>query len=440
LSLDEAKGQIEADLKRQKVTQKFAGAADQFQNLVYEQADSLAGVAKALGLQAKTTDWATRADAQKLAFGNAKFVQALFAPESVSAKRNTEAIEVGPNSLMAGRIVEYKPAAPRPFDDVKDEIRRQLVAREATALADKEGRAKLALLEQGKSDKEAGVTFGKPVSVLRNQMQPGFTPDALTRVFRVDAAKLPQYVGATNERGGYSIYRVQKTMMPPTATDPSKLVAARSRIGELQSRELFDAYVSALKAKADLRINQANLEKVAARAAHGAPGAKAPKERAIASRRMRPAPPATIPTTESEAAARTFACENGGPGPPFFFPAAARRSSGATLADLLVEPIARLAPRDVVDQDLLAFFVDAADGLIRLVQAQPRPGVGAVLLQLELLGARLGGLLLVVGALRLLLLQIGFLIGEITAAGLAAGAGAPTTSALMFPGGAGRSR
>ena len=261
LSLDEAKGPIEADLKRQKVTQKFAGAADQFQNLVYEQADSLAGVAKALGLEAKTTDWATRADAQKLAFGNAKFVQALFAPESVSAKRNTEAIEVGPNTLMAGRIVEYKPAAPRPFDDVKDEIRRQLVAREASALAEKEGRAKLALLEQGKSDKEAGVTFGKPVSVLRNQMQPGFSPDALTRVFRVDSDKLPQYVGATNERGGYSIYRVQKTMLPPTAADPSKLVAARSRIGDLQSRELFDAYVSALKAKADLRINQANLEK-----------------------------------------------------------------------------------------------------------------------------------------------------------------------------------
>jgi peptidyl-prolyl cis-trans isomerase D len=261
LSLEEAKGPIEVDLKRQKVTQKFAGAADQFQNLVYEQADSLSGVAKALGLQAKTTDWATRADAQKLAFGNAKFVQALFAPESVSAKRNTEAIEVGPNTLMAGRIVEYKPAAPRPFDEVKEEIRRQLVVREASALAEKEGRAKLALLEQGKSDHDAGVTFGKPVSVLRNQMQPGFSPDALTRVFRVDAAKLPQFVGALNERGGYSIYRVQKTMMPPTAADPSKLVAARGRIADLQSRELFDAYVASLKSKVDLRINQANLEK-----------------------------------------------------------------------------------------------------------------------------------------------------------------------------------
>ena len=105
----------------------------------------------------------------------------------MAAKRNTEAFEVGPNTLMAGRVVEYKAAAPRPFDDVKDEIRRQLVRREASEMAQKAGLAKLALLEQGKSDKEAGVTFGKPVSVLRNQMQPGFSPDALTKVFRVDA-------------------------------------------------------------------------------------------------------------------------------------------------------------------------------------------------------------------------------------------------------------
>ena len=95
----------------------------------------------------------------------------------------------------------------------------------------------------------------------RDQLQPGFSPDALTRVFRVDTTKLPQYVGAINERGGFWIYRVQSVMLPPTAADPSRACWRSRRIGDLQSRELFDAYVAALKAKADLRINQANLEK-----------------------------------------------------------------------------------------------------------------------------------------------------------------------------------
>jgi len=258
-SFDEAKAQIESDLKHQKVAQKFATAADQFQNLVYEQADSLAGVAKALDLKVETSGLVTRADAQRLAFGNAKFVQALYSPESVAGKRNTEAMEVAANTLMAGRVLEYKPAAPRPFDDVKDEIRRQLAQRAAAEMAQKEGRDKLAMLVAGKSDKDAGVVFGKPLTVMRNQPQAGFPPDALARVFQADAAKLPQYTGAPSERG-FSIYKVLKVTLPATV-DAAKLAAASSRVGEMQSREIFDAYVAALKAKADVKINQANLEK-----------------------------------------------------------------------------------------------------------------------------------------------------------------------------------
>ena len=70
------------------------------------------------------------------------------------------------------------------------------------------------------------------------------------------SAKLPAYVGAPNERGGFSIYKVVKVITPPAADAP-KLAAARARIGEMQNRELFDAYVSALKAKANVKINQA---------------------------------------------------------------------------------------------------------------------------------------------------------------------------------------
>ncbi len=193
---DEVKAQIETDLKRQKTTQKFAAAADQFQNLVYEQADSLAPVAKALGLTVQTSPLVTREAAQQIAMGNAKVVQALLSPESIAAKRNTDAIEIGPNALMAARLIEYKPAAPRPFDDVKEEIRRQLVRQGAVELAQKAGREKLALLEQGKSDKGVGLTFSKAVPLVRNRPQPGFAADAVTRIFQVDATKLPRYVGA----------------------------------------------------------------------------------------------------------------------------------------------------------------------------------------------------------------------------------------------------
>jgi peptidyl-prolyl cis-trans isomerase D len=259
-SLDEVKATIEAELKRSRAAQKFAAAADQFQNLVYENADSLAPVAKALDLKVMTAPMSTRAQAQAVALGNPKFVEALFSPESVQAKRNTEALEVAPGTLMAGRVVEYKAAAPRPFDEVKDDLKLRLARNAASAMAQKVGQDKLALLTQGKGDREAGVAFGKPVTLNRNQVQPGFTPDALKSVFQADPAKLPAYEGAPNERGGYALYKVTRVIDAP-APDDAKLNAANARVSDQVGRELMNAYLAALKAGADVKINQANLEK-----------------------------------------------------------------------------------------------------------------------------------------------------------------------------------
>ncbi len=257
---DEVKAQIETELKRQHAAQKFATAADQFQNLVYEQADSLSGAAKTLNLTVESTPFISRSQAQAIAKGNAKLVQALFSAESIQGKRNTEAVEIGPNTIMAARIVEHKPAAPRPFDEVKDEIRRQLTRKAATDLALEAGRAKIAQLNEGKSDKQVGVTFGKPVQLLRNKPEPGFPPDAVTQIFMANPAKLPVYLGATNERGDFSIFQVQSVTTPGN-TDKAKLDAASARLSEQIGREMLTAYLATLKAKSDVTINQANLEK-----------------------------------------------------------------------------------------------------------------------------------------------------------------------------------
>jgi len=256
-SLDEARPQIEQDLKRQKATRKFVEAADQFQNLVYEQADSLQAAAKGLNLEVKTTPMLTRAQVQALAQNSPKFVQAVFSAESLQAKRNTEALEVAPNTLMAARVIDYKPATTRPFDDVKVEIRRQLERNAASELAQKTAKEKLALLEQGK---DAGLSFGKPVTLTRNQAQPGFPPDALIKIFQVNANKLPAYVGAPAERGSFSVYKVTQVVSPP-APDPERLKAFNNRVGDQVGHELFNAYLASLKSKADVKINQANLEK-----------------------------------------------------------------------------------------------------------------------------------------------------------------------------------
>ena len=257
---DEVRPQIETDLKRQKASTRFAAAADQFQNLVYEQADSLQGVAKALNLKVQSSPLMTRAQAQSIAMGNAKFVDALFSPDSVQSKRNTEAVEVAPSTLMSGRIVEYKASAPIPFEQVRDQIRQQLVRRAEAEAAQKAGNEKLAELAKGKSEQEVGLSFAAPVRLERTKPAPNVSPDALRRIFQANSTKLPQYIGAPEPGGGFTIIKVTQ-VITPTVTDDQKLKAVGNQMGDQISRELFSAYLASLKGKSEVKINQANLEK-----------------------------------------------------------------------------------------------------------------------------------------------------------------------------------
>ena len=261
-SFDEVKGQIEADVKRQKASQTLASDAEKFQNLVYEQADSLEPVAKALNLKVETTPFLARPQIQAIGLGNPKFVQALFSPESTQTKRNTEAIEVAPNVLIAGRVVEYKPAKPRPLAEVSEDIRKQLARQAAAQLAQKAGAEKLAVLESGKPDSAAGVTFGKTITVNRNQGQSDVPPDAVAKIFQASGTKLPTYVSGVTNDGGYSIYKIVKVIDAP-APDTGRLALATSRVGSEIGRELMTAYLAGLKAATEVKINQSALEKKA---------------------------------------------------------------------------------------------------------------------------------------------------------------------------------
>ncbi|KAB2839191.1 MAG: peptidylprolyl isomerase, partial [Burkholderiales bacterium] len=254
---DEVKSQIEQDLKRQKAAKKFGELAEKFGHLVYEQADTLEPVAKELQIEVKTSPLLTRVQVQAMAMNNAKFVQAVFAPEALQSKRNTEAVEIGPNAMMSARVVEHKPAAARPFEEVRVEVARDLTRKLASAAAAKSGAEKLALLQAGK---DAGVKFDRAVTLTRQQRLPGFSEAAVQQIFRADPAKLPAFVGAPLDQGGFGLYRVSAVKEAPAA-EATKLKANGERLSDQAGRELFNAYLGALKERAEVKINQKNLEK-----------------------------------------------------------------------------------------------------------------------------------------------------------------------------------
>jgi len=136
-AFDEARKQVELDLKRQKAGKKFADLAEQLNNQVFEQGDSLKPAADALKLPVQTSGWISRSGGDNKLLNNPKLLQAMFGEDAVKNKRNTEVVDVGNNTLVSARVLEYKPAAVRPLEEVRTEIVKLLTRQQATALAAK---------------------------------------------------------------------------------------------------------------------------------------------------------------------------------------------------------------------------------------------------------------------------------------------------------------
>ncbi len=241
--LEEVRAQIEGELKQQKAGRLFSENAEKFQNRVYEQSDSFARIADELKLEVKKTDWSTRSQVQALAAGNQKFVQTVFSSASIAAKKNSEAVDLGNNSLISARVLEHKPSAVRPLDDVKAQITQQLQRRLGAELAVKAGAEKLAAAKTGN---DAGLTFSPVQKLLRQSAVPGVNQALSKSVFAADVSKSATVVGGTNDAGGYTIARVLKVVEPEIAT-PDKLKSLSQRLASQGGGDLTSAYLAALK-------------------------------------------------------------------------------------------------------------------------------------------------------------------------------------------------
>jgi len=248
---------IEKELKKQRLGKKFAEAAETFTNLAYEQPDSLQPIADKFKLKIQQSGWLTRrADATAGVLNNQKLLDALFAPDSLKNKHNTEVVDGGPDTLLVARVVEHKPAAVRPLDEVKAEIAKRLIAQESMALATKRGAAMYAELQQGK---DAGLTWGS-AKIIGRDGKPAVHPDALKAIFRADTSKLPMYLGVELRDRGYGIYRISRVIDAPPA-DEAREKNLQDQLARQAAQQDYAAYLGSLRAGAKIEINKANLEK-----------------------------------------------------------------------------------------------------------------------------------------------------------------------------------
>jgi len=249
LPFEEARDDILTKLRQQKSADKFAELAEKFSSTVYEQSDTLKPAADLIGARTEQSGWLVNG----VGAGDlwtAKMLQAIFNDEVVKNKRNTAAIEVAPNTLVAARVLEHKPAAVRAFAEVQEVIRQKLLHQHALELAAVQGKAMLAQLQSGGKPK---LNWGQVQTITRAQYG-SLDPGLVKKIFQANPASLPQYVGIEAERQGYLMARIDAVKDGDQIGEEKRSRYAQ-QLRQLTGEEMFRAYLSDARQSASIKMN-----------------------------------------------------------------------------------------------------------------------------------------------------------------------------------------
>jgi peptidyl-prolyl cis-trans isomerase D len=253
-SLEEARPEIEGEMKKAEANAKFADVSQKVTDIVFTQPNELGPAAQAAGVPLKTSPLFARQFAPVPALNNPKLLGEIFSADSLKSKRNTSAVEVRPNVLVAARVIESKPSEIRPFDTVKASIEARLIREAQTRLAKEEGEAKLKAAQEGK----AGITWPADLAVSREKPG-GLPPDLVDKIMRAETKTLPAFVGGPGIGGGFAVVRISKVNEVVIDSERRKQIA--DRIRQTQQQGEFMSLLNSLKLTTEVALRKDVLEK-----------------------------------------------------------------------------------------------------------------------------------------------------------------------------------
>jgi len=251
--------EIETEVRKSLAQKKYVEAAEQFTNTVFEQSDSLQPVIDKLKLTKLTaTVQRTPPPGASGPLASAKLLESVFGNDAVRNKRNTDAVEVGPNQLVSARVVQHTPARTLPMAEVKEGVRNRLIQQQSAALARKEGEARKEALAKA-------PTEALPVTLTLSRTQAQGAPrGVIDAVMRADASKLPVVTGVDLGAQGYVVLRVTKVV--PREIPPGGDAPLQSQYTQAWAAAESLAYQEALKKRFKAEIKTAAVAEAASAA------------------------------------------------------------------------------------------------------------------------------------------------------------------------------
>lgn len=239
-SLEEVRDEIVASLREFEVDNLFMDRAEILANASYEHPGTLGVAANQLGLETRESEWISRDGGE----GIGRFpavVAAAFGEEVFERGNNSDPIEVEPGRLVVIRLLDHRPAEPRPLEQVREDVVAALRDAHARSVAEQRGQALLDRLGTGApmetlADADT-VRYQAPVMIQRNVRD--HPAAVVTEVFRLSHPRAGELTrsGLALDNGDYVVIRLNRVQ----EGDPARMTEAERQQLRQGLRSLYGA-------------------------------------------------------------------------------------------------------------------------------------------------------------------------------------------------------
>jgi len=216
---EQVRTEVEQEVRRSLAQRRYAEAAEQFSNMVYEQPESLQPEIDRFKLEKRSaTVQREPAPGAEGPLASPKLLGAIFGEDALRKQRNTDAVETGPSQLVSARVLEHLPERVLPLAEVRERVRERVATEQAVALAKKDAQARLAALKEAKDAKDAkdSGSLSPALTVSRAQLQ-GLPRPLVEAALKVDPKTLPSLQVVDLGDAGEALLRVNRVL----ARDPA---------------------------------------------------------------------------------------------------------------------------------------------------------------------------------------------------------------------------
>jgi peptidyl-prolyl cis-trans isomerase D len=251
--------ELAAETRTREAESEFYDRANQLEDAAFDAYDDLGPVAAATELEVKTIMGFPRTGDSTVFENSAAVVQAAFADEIVDSGRNSELIELAEDHVVVLRVAEHHVPSTRPLDEVREQIREELVRERAIELAEAAAQAFFQDIERGADPAERaaahGGTFTPPAWVMRTDS--AMPTEVLSAAFAMPkaSAAAPQREVVALANGGQAVVILTGVEAGEPATMTQEERDQRQRqLADQAARAELTGYAGNVREAADVRI------------------------------------------------------------------------------------------------------------------------------------------------------------------------------------------